>query len=52
MARMTFDVEVYCKCGDELTVRGIGDGTLEAQPCESCLDKKYEDGFREGEATV
>jgi hypothetical protein len=52
MAKMTFDVEVYCDCGDELTARESGYGTLEAQPCESCMDKRYDEGFREGEATA
>lgn len=50
MAQIKFEVEVYCTCGDELTVRESGNGTLEAQPCQSCLDKKYEDGYSEGEA--
>jgi hypothetical protein len=51
MAQMSFEVEVYCDCGDELAVKEIGDGTLKAQPCQSCLDKKYDEGFREGEAS-
>jgi len=50
MAKMTFEVEVYCTCGDELTVKETGDGTLEANPCQSCLDKQYEEGHRDGEA--
>jgi len=42
---MTFEVEVYCECGDELTVREIGDGTLKAAPCQSCLDKKFDKDY-------
>ena len=48
MAIMKFEVEVYCKCGDELRVKESGDGTLEAQPCENCLLDKYNEGYDEG----
>ena len=50
MATMKFEVEVevYCTCGDELTVKRVGDGTLDVGPCQNCLDKKYEEGDDDG----
>lgn len=53
MATMKFEVEVevFCTCGDELTVKRVGDGTLNVEPCDRCLTDKYNEGYDEGVAT-
>ena len=50
MAILRVDVDLYCICGDELWAKETTDQTLIVTPCDSCMDKKYAEGYREGEA--
>ena len=50
--KVEIEVEVYCTCGDELTVKRVGDGTLNVEPCQNCLDNKYNEGLDDGLAIV
>jgi hypothetical protein len=46
MPEVKFDVEVFCTCGDELSIipGGFG-GQIQVRPCENCLEIKYQEGY-------
>lgn len=36
------------QCGNELEVTSDGNDTISIDPCEECLEAKYEEGYDEG----
>jgi len=40
---------IECYCGRKLQANQLSDTKIEVEPCENCLSKKYDEGFRKGQ---
>lgn len=48
MTEIRVDLEVLCKCGDDLKFSNRNASQIEVEPCQRCLDESYEDGRGDG----
>ena len=45
----SIDVSVWCSCGEGLCSQATGgDGTLEMEPCQKCVENARSEGFEDG----
>jgi hypothetical protein len=48
MPTIDIDLEFQCsECGNDLEITSNGD-TIEIDPCENCLESKYDEGVEDG----
>ena len=49
MPWVEFKFEAYClECGDKLEADGKDIGEIAVQPCDRCLNEKYNEGIKDG----
>jgi hypothetical protein len=44
----TIDFEVYCECGNMLSSTTDRRGNVEVEPCDKCMQEKYDEGYKDG----
>ena len=46
------DIQVFCSCGQKLAIvetGKLGKGAMvQVEPCEECLEKRYQEGLEDG----